>query len=80
MKTKIVSLFLSSAIVLIVGTSVAYYNTRVYGFDKNASIFSLDSDKVKLYDYEIYYNDINYYIYNTFNKMADLAPKSSFIY
>lgn len=56
---KILAILCSCAIVLVIGTSVAYYNTKSFGFDENAKIFTSDKDKITFLDFEIYYKDIN---------------------
>lgn len=79
MKKKVLLLFLSFSIVFCVGVSVAYYNTRAYGFDKNASIVSKENDGIKVFDFEIKYNDINNYIYKMRKKVSNRSPKTPII-
>ncbi|MCD7796145.1 MAG: hypothetical protein LUG95_00485 [Clostridiales bacterium] len=40
------------------GTAVTYYNTKTFGFDENATVFSHDDKKFTFLDFEIYYSDI----------------------
>lgn len=42
-----------------IGTSVAYYNTKSFGFDENAKIFSREKDKISFLDFEIYFEDVD---------------------
>lgn len=56
---KIFAIFLCSTITLVVGTSVAYYNTKSFGFDENAKLFTKDKEKITFLDFEFYYEDMN---------------------
>ncbi len=50
-------LFLS-ALIVISGACVAYYNTKTFGFDEDAVIFTKDEDGFTLFDYKVYYKDV----------------------
>lgn len=50
-------LIMLSVLTLIVGITVAYYNTASFGYD-NANLFSLDYDSVNIFDIEIKYDTI----------------------
>ncbi|MDD6728787.1 MAG: hypothetical protein PUE08_06185 [Eubacteriales bacterium] len=71
MKRKLTAIFLSSAIVLTVGISVAYYNTKTFGFDENAKIFSYDKEKFSFLDFNIYYKDVEDFIAETRTYIPD---------
>lgn len=62
MTKKIIALMCCSTLILLSGLSVAYYNTKSFGFDENAKIFSYDEEKISLMDFEIYYEDISFFI------------------
>jgi len=51
-------------LIVATGTSVAYYNTKSFGFDEDAVIFQEEEDGFTLFDYKIYYNDVER-IYNS---------------
>lgn len=61
-KIKIAAIFLTCAIVFFAGISVAYHNTKTFGFDEDAEIIEYADDKITIFDYEIYYDDINFLI------------------
>ena len=76
MKGKLFLIFLSFGIAFCIGISVSYYNTRSYGFEENVTVFASDEEKIKVLDFEIYYKDIDNYIYNTLYKTKDFLPKA----
>lgn len=61
-----VMIFLSLLIVT-AGSSVAYYNTKSFGFDEDAVIFLREQDGITVFDYKIYYDDLEH-IYNETKK------------
>lgn len=71
MKGKIISIFLCFTLVFGIGISVAYYNTRTYGFDEDAKVLSYDEEKFSILDYDIYYEDIN----DIIDKAKKYVPK-----
>lgn len=70
MKKKIAAIICCAAVVLCGGLSVAYYNTKSFGFDENTKIASTDDDKITIFDFNIYYNDID----NTLKKVQKYMP------
>lgn len=62
MTKKIIALLCCSTLILLSGLSIAYYNTKSFGFDENAKIFSYDEEKFSVMDFEIYYDDISFFI------------------
>lgn len=59
MKGKITAIFLCFSILFAAGISVAYYNTKTIGFDEDASVVERDDEKITVFDFDIYYNDID---------------------
>ncbi len=59
MKKKIAAIICCAAIVFCAGISVAYYNTKTFGFDENTKIATADDDKITIFDFNIYYNNID---------------------
>lgn len=53
-----VRIILLSVLGLLIGITVAYYNTASLGYD-NANIFTLYNDSVKIFDIVIYFEDIS---------------------
>lgn len=68
---KIAAILICAAIVLTGAISVAYYNTKTFGFDENAEIVSKDNEKISFLDYNIYYKDIDYF----FSEAAKIFPE-----
>ena len=51
-------IILLSVLGLLIGITIAYYNTASLGYD-NANIFTLYNDSVKIFDIVIYFEDIS---------------------
>lgn len=62
MKTKIAAIMLSAMVVLLAGTSIAYYNTKTFAFDEDAKVFSRDEEKISFMDYNFYYKSLDNFI------------------
>lgn len=73
MAKKITALMFCALLVLSGGLSVAYYNTKSFGFDENAKVFSCDEEKFSLMDFEIYYDDISFFI----DELSRIVPEKS---
>ena len=59
MKKHLVAVIMIIALLIVVsGASVAYYNTKSFGFDEDAVIFLQEEDGFTLFDYKIYYSDV----------------------
>lgn len=71
MKKKIFAIVLCASIFLVSGISVAYYNTKTFGFDENAKVFSKDKEKISFLDFDIYYKDVEDFIENAKQYMPD---------
>ena len=57
-KRVFVRIILLSVLGLLIGITIAYYNTASLGYD-NANIFTLYNDSVKIFDIVIYFEDIS---------------------
>lgn len=59
-KFKIFIVVLASFAILFVGSSVAYYNTKSFGFDEDAVFFQYNDDEIVFLDKKIKFKDIEY--------------------
>lgn len=57
-KFIIFSIMVFSVSVVAVGSSIAYYNTKSFGFDEDAVLFAMDDESVTYLDMKIYFEDI----------------------
>lgn len=73
MKRKIAAIMCCFVIALGVGTSIAYYNTKSFGFDENAKVVDYDNEKITFMDFHIYYDDISDFI----EKVGTIIPDES---
>ena len=62
-KHPVASIIIVFVLIVSIGSSIAYYNTKSFGFDEDAVIFQQEEDGFTFFDYKIYYNDVEY-IYN----------------
>lgn len=58
-KFKIFLVVLASFVILFAGSSIAYYNTKSFGFDEDAVFFQRNEDGIVFLDQEIKYKDID---------------------
>ena len=63
-------IILLSVLGLLIGITVAYYNTASLGYD-NANIFTLYNDSVKIFDIVINFEDI----YKIISILKRIVPK-----
>lgn len=70
MKGKIFLIALCSVVLLTVGITVAYYNTKSFGFDEDVKIIHRDDEKISIMDYVIYYDDID----KVYSKLKTVVP------
>lgn len=56
---KIFLVLLASFAILLTGSSLAYYNTKSFGFDEDAVFFRQNEDGIVFLDQEIKYKDID---------------------
>lgn len=73
MKRKIAAIMCCAVIALGVGTSIAYYNTKSFGFDENTKIISYDKEKISFMDFSIYYEDVSDFI----DKVSTVIPEKT---
>ncbi|MGN1123472.1 MAG: hypothetical protein ACI4RR_03950 [Eubacterium sp.] len=71
MKRKIFAIILCATVLFVSGISVAYYNTKTFGFDENAKVFSKDKEKISFLDFEIYYKDVDNFLENAKQYIPD---------
>lgn len=63
-------IILLSVLGLLIGITVAYYNTASLGYD-NANIFTLYNDRVRIFDIVINFEDISKF----FSILKKIVPK-----
>ena len=63
-KRRVAAVLAASMFIVAVGASIAYYNTKSFGFDEDAVILLQEEDGFTLFDYKVYYSDIEEF-YNT---------------
>lgn len=57
MKHSVFWIFTCCAVMLATGMSVAYYNTKSFGFDEDAKIISYDEKTVTVFDFTVQRSD-----------------------
>ena len=72
-KRRLAAVFVAAMLIVAVGTSVAYYNTKSFGFDEDAVIFLQEEDGFTLFDYKVYYSDVEEFYKTTREYMPDEA-------
>lgn len=73
-KHPVASIIILSILIVTVGSSVAYYNTKSFGFDEDAVIFKQEEDGFTLFDYKINYDDVEY----IYNETKGYVPDNSY--
>lgn len=53
MKHPVFCITVLCSALLITGTSIAYYNTKTFGFDEDAKIISYDDESVSVMDFTV---------------------------
>lgn len=66
-KHPVFFILLATVLAVTAGASLAYYNTKSFGFDEDAVIFLQEEDGITVFDFKIYYDDVNH-IYNEAKK------------
>lgn len=74
MKHSVFLLTIICGIILTVGVSVAYYNTKTFGFDEDATLITFFDDGVKIMDYYIDYEKAR----EVADKVSEYIPDESF--
>lgn len=57
-KHPVAAILIIAILIVAAGASVAYYNTKSFGFDEDAVIFLQEDDGFTLFDYKVYYSDV----------------------
>lgn len=70
-KHPVAFMIIVSVLIVSVGASVAYYNTKSFGFDEDAVIFRQEEDGITLFDYKIYYDDVKHIYVETKEYIPD---------
>lgn len=70
--------FLIGAIILTSGVSVAYYNTKTFAFDEDATLFSRDEQGFTVMDYRFDYEIIKKDAKNFYDKTNWYFPQQAF--
>lgn len=73
-KHPIASMLIIAILIVAAGASVAYYNTKSFGFDEDAVIFQQEEDGFTLFDYKIYYNDVE----EIYRRSKDYIPDKAY--
>ncbi len=73
-KHPIASMLIIAILIVATGTSVAYYNTKSFGFDEDAVIFQEEEDGFTLFDYKIYYIDVE----RIYNRSKEYMPDKAY--
>lgn len=66
------TLFLALTI-LGTGVSVAYYNTKSFGFDEDAVLIKIEKESITFLDFQIYFSDIE----KIYNETKKFIPDNS---
>ena len=70
--------FVLGTIILGIGVSVAYYNTKTFAFDEDAVLFSRDKQGFTVMDYRFDYGNIRKDAKNFYDKTNLYLPKTPF--
>lgn len=65
---------LITVIIVGAGVSVAYYNTKSFGFDEDAVLFSRNDEGITVLDYRIYYDDLERF----YNESRKYMPEKAY--
>ena len=68
----VINMLLLSVVVLLVGISVAYYNTASLGYD-NANLLTVTNESIRFFDITIKYEDI-IMIFKKIEKVLNFKP------
>ena len=74
MKHPVFLLSLICSILLTIGVSIAYYNTKTFGFDEDAALLTLSDEGVKVMDYYVDYEKARKIV----DKASEYIPKETF--
>lgn len=68
----VINMLLFSAVVLLVGIAVAYYNTASLGYD-NANLLTVTNESIRFFDITIKYEDV-IMIFKKIEKVLNFKP------
>lgn len=74
MKHPVFLLSLICSILLTIGVSIAYYNTKTFGFDEDAALLTFSDEGVKVMDYYVDYEKARKIV----DKASEYTPKETF--
>lgn len=74
MKHPVFLLSLICSILLTIGVSIAYYNTKTFGFDEDAALLTFSDEGVKVMDYYVDYEKARKIV----DKASECIPKETF--
>ena len=72
-KHRVAAIVFIAILIVAAGASVAYYNTKSFGFDEDAVIFLQEEDGFTLFDYKVYYSDVEEFYDTTKEYLPDEA-------
>lgn len=74
MKHPVFLLSLICSVLLTIGVSIAYYNTKTFGFDEDAALLTFSDEGVKVMDYYVDYEKARQIV----DKASEYIPKETF--
>lgn len=74
MKHPVFLLSLICSILLTIGVSIAYYNTKTFGFDEDAALLTFSDEGVKVMDYYVDYEKARKIV----DKASEYIPKETY--
>lgn len=74
MKHPIFIITLLCGVLLTTGVSIAYYNTKTFGFDEDAALVTFSDDGVKVLDYYVDYEKAKQVVH----KASEYIPNETF--
>ena len=72
-KLSAVSIVFAAVLIVVIGASVAYYNTKSFGFDEDTVLFLQEDDGFTFFDYKVYYKDVEELYESTKEYMPETA-------
>lgn len=72
-KHPVAAVLFLSLLIVGAGATVAYYNTKTFGFDEDAVVFKREDDGITVFDYKVYYKDVEDFYEETKQYIPDKA-------
>ncbi len=72
-KHPVATILFLSLLIVGAGATVAYYNTKTFGFDEDAVVFMREDDGFTIFDYKVYYKDVEEFYEETKQYIPDKA-------